>query len=72
MDEARAAIRANLGADGREPVRGVRPAGRRRFHRPGASARTTEGAEVAVKVLRPGVEKRFAADLASFYLRRAA
>lgn len=30
-------------------------------------ARTSDGREVAVKVLRPGVAKRFAADLSSFY-----
>jgi ubiquinone biosynthesis protein len=30
-------------------------------------ARTTDGREVAVKVLRPGIANRFAADLGSFY-----
>ncbi len=30
-------------------------------------ATTTDGREVAVKILRPGVERRFAADLHSFY-----
>ena len=66
MDEARGTIRANLGGDVEqffsefgEPVAAASIA---QVHR----ARTTEGADVAVKVLRPGVEQRFADDLDSF------
>ena len=46
-----------------------RSAGRRRLDRAGASRRNRDGGgrrAVAVKVLRPGVERRFAADLAAF------
>ncbi|MBI2718462.1 MAG: 2-polyprenylphenol 6-hydroxylase [Rhizobiales bacterium] len=66
-DEARAMIRANLGAPVEELFSEFGPpvaaASIAQVHK----ARTTDGREVAVKVLRPGVEKRFAADLASFY-----
>ena len=67
MDEARAAIRSNLGAEPEsffselsDPVAAASIA---QVHH----GLTTEGKDVAVKVLRPGVEKRFAADLQSFY-----
>ncbi len=66
MAEARAAVRANLGKDVEglfsefgEPVAAASIA---QVHR----ARTTEGVDAAVKILRPGVEKRFADDLESF------
>ena len=66
--EARTAIRANLGADVDKLFSEFGPpvaaASIAQVHK----ARTVEGREVAVKVLRPGVEKRFAADLHSFYL----
>jgi ubiquinone biosynthesis protein len=65
--EAREAIRANLGQDVEqlfsefgEPVAAASIA---QVHK----ARTTESVEVAVKVLRPGVEQRFADDLDSFF-----
>jgi ubiquinone biosynthesis protein len=65
-DEARAIIRANLGADVEtlysEFGPSVAAASIAQVHR----AKTTEGVDVAVKVLRPGIERRFAADLASF------
>lgn len=67
MTEARAMVAANLGqevnalfAEFSEPVAAASIA---QVHR----ARTMAGEDVAVKILRPGVEKRFAADLASFY-----
>ncbi|MBM3519302.1 MAG: 2-polyprenylphenol 6-hydroxylase [Alphaproteobacteria bacterium] len=67
MGEAKAALAANLGAGAEalfsrfgEPVAAASIA---QVHR----ATTSDGREVAVKILRPGVEKRFAADLQSFY-----
>lgn len=67
MDEARAIIRADQGADVESlfsefgpPVAAASVA---QVHR----ARTRDGRDVAVKILRPGVEKRFVADLASFF-----
>ncbi len=67
MQEARAAIRNNLDRDVEElffefgePVAAASIA---QVHK----ARTIEGKEVAVKVLRPGVEQRFARDLDSFF-----
>jgi ubiquinone biosynthesis protein len=66
MAEARAIIRANFGRDVSElfgefsaPIAAASIA---QVHR----ARTVEGDDVAVKILRPGVERRFASDLASF------
>ncbi|MFT3988683.1 2-polyprenylphenol 6-hydroxylase [Aestuariivirga sp.] len=68
QDEARAIVSANLGGPVEQffsefgpPVAAASIA---QVHR----ARTGDGRDVAVKVLRPGVEKRFAADLSSFYL----
>ena len=67
IDEARAAIRANLGADVETLFSEFGPpvaaASIAQVHR----AKTTEGSDAAVKILRPGIEKRFAADLASFF-----
>jgi len=66
MEEARAAIRANFGVDVEALFAEFDPplaaASIAQVHR----ARTREGQEVAVKILRPGIEKRFATDLASF------
>jgi ubiquinone biosynthesis protein len=67
MEQAKAVIRANLGA----PVEAlysefglpVAAASIAQVHK----ARDPEGNPVAVKVLRPGIEQRFANDLASFY-----
>jgi ubiquinone biosynthesis protein len=66
MDEARATIEGELGqplttlfADFSAPVAAASVA---QVHK----ARTPEGASVAVKILRPQVEKRFAADIDSF------
>ncbi len=67
MAQARAAIRANLGAEVETLFSEFGPpvaaASIAQVHR----ARTPEGRDVAVKILRPGVEKRFAADLDSFH-----
>ena len=67
MDEARAIIRANLGADVETLFSEFGPpvaaASIAQVHR----ARTHDGRDMAVKILRPGIEKRFAADLASFF-----
>ncbi|MBC8038360.1 MAG: ubiquinone biosynthesis protein UbiB, partial [Rhizobiales bacterium] len=67
MDEARAVIRANLDADVETLFSEFGPpvaaASIAQVHR----ARTHDGRDVAVKILRPGIEKRFAADLASFF-----
>lgn len=67
MDEARAEIRAGLGADVEslfshfsEPIAAASIA---QVHR----AVTRDGRTVAVKILRPGVEKRFARDLSGFF-----
>jgi ubiquinone biosynthesis protein len=67
MAEAKTAVNVNLGkpvealfSSFGEPVAAASVA---QVHR----AKTTENLDVAVKILRPGVEKRFAADLESFY-----
>ena len=67
MDEARAEIEAGLGAPAEElfsefgaPVAAASIA---QVHR----AVTKDGRPVAVKILRPGVERRFENDLGSFY-----
>ncbi len=67
MTEARSAMRSNLGGEVEqfysefgEPVAAASIA---QVHR----ARTTDGVDVAVKILRPGVEQRFADDLDSFF-----
>jgi len=67
MQEARTAIKANFGREVSElfvefdePVAAASIA---QVHR----ARTFEGVDVAVKILRPGVEQRFADDLDSFF-----
>lgn len=67
MGEARDAIRLNLGqsveqlfAEFSKPVAAASIA---QVHK----AVTKDGQRVAVKILRPGVEKRFADDLSSFY-----
>jgi ubiquinone biosynthesis protein len=67
MEEARATIHANLGA-GVETLFSefgppVAAASIAQVHR----ASTIDGRDVAVKILRPGIEKRFASDLASFF-----
>ena len=66
-DEARRIVETNLGA----PVEAlfstfgppVAAASIAQVHR----ARAPDGRELAVKILRPGVERRFAADLGSYY-----
>jgi ubiquinone biosynthesis protein len=67
MEEARAVIRANLDDDVKTLFSEFGPpvaaASIAQVHR----ARTRDGRDVAVKILRPGIEKRFAADLASFF-----
>jgi len=67
MAEARNIIRRNLGADVDtlfvEFGPPVAAASIAQVHK----ARSADGRELAVKVLRPGVDKRFAADLGSFY-----
>ncbi len=67
MEEARAAIRANLDADVdalfTEFGPPVAAASIAQVHR----AKAKDGRDLAVKILRPGIEKRFAADLASFF-----
>ena len=67
MDQARLTVRNNLGAGVEDlfsefgaPVAAASIA---QVHR----AKIADGRDMAVKVLRPGVEKRFAADLGSFY-----
>jgi ubiquinone biosynthesis protein len=67
MQDARTTIRANFGQDVEqlfskfgEPVAAASIA---QVHK----ALTTDGVEVAVKILRPGVEQRFADDLESFF-----
>lgn len=65
-EEARAAIRANLGGDVatfyRELGPAIAAASIAQVHR----ATTVDGRDVAVKILRPGIERRFASDLQSF------
>ena len=67
MADSRAIIHANLGADVETLFTEFSPpvaaASIAQVHK----ARTPEGATVAVKILRPGIEKRFAADLHSFF-----
>jgi ubiquinone biosynthesis protein len=66
MDEARAIIAANIGpvdTQFTELSAPVAAASIAQVHQ----GRTADGRLVAVKVLRPDVEKRFAADLESFY-----
>jgi ubiquinone biosynthesis protein len=67
MEEARAAIKASLGADAETLFSAFGPpvaaASIAQVHR----ARTREGRDVAVKILRPLIEKRFAQDLESFF-----
>ena len=67
QEAAKAIIRSNLGDDASRFFttlsESVAAASIAQVHR----ATTTEGRDVAVKVLRPGVERRFAADLESFY-----
>jgi ubiquinone biosynthesis protein len=67
MDEARRAVEQELGAPVEQLFAEFGPpiaaASVAQVHR----ATTTDGREVAVKILRPGVEKRFSADLSSFY-----
>jgi ubiquinone biosynthesis protein len=67
MEEAKSAVRAGLGADVETlfvvfgpPVAAASIA---QVHR----ARLADGRDIAVKVLRPGIEKRFASDLESFF-----
>jgi ubiquinone biosynthesis protein len=66
MEEARATLRAAFGRDVSDIFAEFSPpiaaASIAQVHR----ARTPEGEDVAVKILRPGIERRFAADLASF------
>ncbi len=67
MDAARQAIRANLGHDADEIFSEFGPAvaaaSIAQVHR----ARTREGRDVAVKILRPGIEQRFSRDLSDFF-----
>jgi ubiquinone biosynthesis protein len=67
MAEARATIRANLGQDAEKLFSSLGPpiaaASIAQVHKATAS----DGRSVAVKVLRPGIERRFAADLESFF-----
>lgn len=66
-DQAKRVVRANLGADVdvlfTEFGPPVAAASIAQVHK----ARDPDGRELAVKILRPGIEKRFAADLGSFY-----
>ena len=66
-DQAKRLIKANLQAEPEELFKSfdapVAAASIAQVHR----ARTTDGRDVAVKVLRPGIERRFAADLGSYY-----
>jgi ubiquinone biosynthesis protein len=67
MVEAKSAVNVNLGKPVEELFREfgepVAAASVAQVHR----AKTTENLDVAVKILRPGVEKRFSADLQGFY-----
>lgn len=67
MEEARAILLESLGAEPGDLFATFGPpvaaASIAQVHR----ARTFDDRDVAVKILRPGVEKRFAADLGSFY-----
>ena len=72
--EAEAAVAAALGKPLQEAFAVVRPGGCRGLDRAGASRRGGDARRpqpVAVKVLRPGVERRFRVDLEAFTLRRA-
>ena len=66
-DTARAIIRENLGADVNQLFAEFGPpvaaASIAQVHK----AKSADGRDLAVKVLRPGVAKRFAADTASYY-----
>jgi len=66
MEEARAAILANFGVPAEALFSEFGPpvaaASIAQVHR----ARTSEGRDVAVKILRPGIERQFARDLDSF------
>jgi ubiquinone biosynthesis protein len=67
MAEAESAVRSGLGAEPRSLFRDFGPpvaaASIAQVHR----ARLEDGREVAVKILRPRIEKRFADDLSSFF-----
>ncbi len=67
LDEARAAVRANLGMNVEDAYTEFSPpvaaASIAQVHK----ARTTEGDWVAVKILRPGIEQQFRNDMESFY-----
>lgn len=67
IEDAKRIVRSNLGADVdvlfTEFGPPVAAASIAQVHK----ARVSDGREFAVKVLRPGVERRFAADLGSFY-----
>ena len=73
--EAEAAVATALGKPLNEIYAVVRPAGRGRLDRAGAPRRDrrppTGRKPVAVKVLRPDIERRFRVDLDAFTLRRA-
>ena len=68
--DAERTVEAALGKPLAAAVRRVRPASCRRFDRAGAPRRDRDrdrhAARVAVKVLRPGIERRFQADLEAF------
>ncbi|WP_421692986.1 2-polyprenylphenol 6-hydroxylase [Aestuariivirga sp.] len=66
-DVAKQTIRDTLGADVSQIFSEFGPAVAAASIAQVHKARTVEGQERAVKVLRPGVGKRFAADLGSFY-----
>ena len=65
--EAEAAVAAALGQAAARSLRVVRPRGRGRVDRAGAPRRSRRRAAVAVKVLRPGIERRFKSDLDTLY-----
>ena len=65
--EAEAAVATALAKPLREIVHDVRPRGRRRLDRAGAPRRNRTQGPVAVKVLRPGIERRFKSDLDTLY-----
>ena len=67
IEEARATIRANLGRDAGDLFAEFGPAvaaaSIAQVHR----AKTKDGRDVAIKVLRPGIEQRFGRDLDDFF-----